>query len=100
MKDKKIHLYQISYLETFNKYLLTFTSSSFPVLWFFIQAGKGWVNGFKFALAAFGISLFLTMLVLIIVCDYPDPKGCLKNFIFTVDWIAFIIFTIALAFTY
>lgn len=90
----------ISNAETFNKYLLTVSTSAFPALWYLIREKYGFLLGYKIALALFGSAIFLNMLSLIIIIDDPDPNGCKEKFIYWCDWIAFILFFVALILTY
>lgn len=103
MRDRSLEdktLLVISNAETFNKYLLTVSTSAFPALWYLISKSYGFLLGYKIALALFGLAIFLNMLSLIIIIDDPDPKGCKGKFIYCCDWIAFILFAVALTLTY
>lgn len=90
----------ISNAETFNRYLLTVSTSAFPALWYLISKNYGFLLGYKTALALFGLAIFLNMLSLIIIIDDPDPKGCKGKFIYWCDWGAFISFVIGMVITY
>jgi hypothetical protein len=103
MRDRSTEektLLVISNAETFNKYLLTVSTSAFPALWYLISRKFGFLFGYKIALALFGFAIFLNMLSLIIIIDDPIPKGCKEKFIYYCDWVAFILFVAALVLTY
>lgn len=99
-KRENLDLYVISNAETFNKYLLTISSAAFPALWYLIDRSRGSIFGFKIAMALFGGAIILNMLALIIAIDYPDPKGWIDNLIFNLDWLAYILFCIAIVVVY
>lgn len=90
----------ISNAETFNKYLLAISSSAFPALWYLIDHQKGFILGFKIALAMFGVSLILNMFTLALVIDDPHPKACKNILILFIDWFIFVIFSSAIALSY
>jgi hypothetical protein len=90
----------ISNAETYNKYLLTISTSSFPTLYYMIQNKKGFILGFEIALGLFAFALIITMFTLFVTIDDPEPDKCKEKLIDFFDWAALAIFTSALGLTY
>jgi hypothetical protein len=85
---KEGNAFIISNTETFNKFLLTISSASFPVFWFMIKEGTAWILGLKISLGLFVSTLIITMIALFIASDYPGEAWAEK----VIDWLDYVSF--------
>lgn len=94
--SKENSAFIISNTETYNKFLLTISSSSFPVSWYMIKQKAGWICGLKISLVLFLIVIIMTMAALYIASDDPDLEGCSECIANFLDRCSFILFIVAL----